>query len=207
MTLHFKTLAVAGLIFAALYSVGCKKQPTMAKLPSDAVILAFGDSLTYGTGASRGNDYPSVLTQLTSMQVINSGVPGEISQDGLKRLPEVLDEYHPQLLILAHGGNDMLRKIPRTVTSENLKQMIALAKQRNIPLLLLGVPQPGLFLLETAEMYKQVAEQEGVPINLDVLAEIIADNDLKADVVHPNDAGYRKLAEEIAETLREEGAL
>ncbi|MGR8933696.1 MAG: GDSL-type esterase/lipase family protein [Gammaproteobacteria bacterium] len=207
MAHFYKTTVLIVLLFAAAGIDGCKKQPAMAKLPADTLILAFGDSLTYGTGASGGHDYPSVLAQLTALEVINSGIPGEISGDGLARLPEELDEYQPQLLILIHGGNDMIRKIPRAITAQNLRQMIAAAKQRNIPVLLLGVPQPGLLFLDSAEMYAQIAEQEGVPVNLEVLPAVLADNKLKSDLIHPNDAGYRKLAEAIVEMLQEAGGL
>jgi lysophospholipase L1-like esterase len=195
------------LLCTALCLSGCKNRPEMAKLPGDAVILAFGDSLTYGTGASKPQSYPSVLAQLTSLQVINAGVPGEISRDGLVRLPALLDEYQPQLLILIHGGNDVIRKIPREETTGNLKRMLAAAKERNIQVLLLGVPQPGLFLLSSADMYVQVVEDERVPADLDILPDILADSDLKSDIIHPNAAGYRKLAEGIAESLRDAGAI
>jgi lysophospholipase L1-like esterase len=205
MNFNFKALIL--LLCAALCLSGCKNRPDMAKLPGDAVILAFGDSLTYGTGASRQQNYPSVLAQLTSMQVINAGVPGEISRDGLARLPALLDEHQPQLLILIHGGNDVIRKIPREETIGNLKQMIAAARQRNIQVMLLGVPQPGLFLLSSADMYAQVMEDERVPANLDILPDILADSDLKSDLIHPNAAGYRKLAEGIAESLHDAGAM
>lgn len=207
MTLNFKTAAFIALLFAAVCCGGCKKQPALAKLPASAVVLAFGDSLTRGTGASSGQDYPSVLAQLTAMRVINSGVPGEISRDGLARLPALLDQHRPQLLILTHGGNDMIRKIPRDITAQNLRQMVSTAKQRNIAVLLLGVPQPGLLLLSSADIYAQVAEQQGIPANLDIVPAILSDNDLKSDLIHPNAAGYRKLAEGIVATLREEGAL
>jgi lysophospholipase L1-like esterase len=205
MTPHFKAFII--LLFTALCLSGCKQQPELAKLPGGAAILAFGDSLTYGTGASLHNDYPSVLAQLTSMRVINAGVPGEISRDGLARLPSLLDEHRPQLLIIIHGGNDMIRKIPRDETARSLRQMIAAARQRNIQVMLLGVPQPGLFLLSSADIYAKVAEEEKVPGNLDLLSDIMADPDLKSDLIHPNDAGYRKIAEGIAESLRDGGAL
>nr|WP_305909554.1 GDSL-type esterase/lipase family protein [Methylomarinum sp. Ch1-1]MDP4522473.1 GDSL-type esterase/lipase family protein [Methylomarinum sp. Ch1-1] len=91
---------------------GCEQPPQLNKLPTEAVILAFGDSLTYGTGASPQRNYPSVLSQLTGLQVINAGIPGEISRNGRKRLPDILDKQQPDLLILIHGGNDILRKIP-----------------------------------------------------------------------------------------------
>lgn len=107
------------LIFLLLSACNERPSKTLNKLSDDAVILAFGDSLTYGSGASNQHDYPSILAKLTTREVINEGVPGEISSDALERLPALLDEYQPQLLIVIHGGNDMLRKIPEQQTADN----------------------------------------------------------------------------------------
>lgn len=191
-----------------LVSIGCgQSAPTMDKLTDDGVILAFGDSLTYGTGASGGQDYPSVLSQLTGHEVINAGIPGEISQEGLKRLPDLLDQYQPALLILMHGGNDILRKLPVEQTRANLQAMIAAAKQRNIQVVLLGVPKFSLLLLSSAEFYGELADSEALVADLQTLPEILSDNQLKADTVHPNSKGYRLLAERIADLLRERGVI
>lgn len=187
---------------------GCDQTtPKLTKLPADTVILAFGDSLTYGTGASSGQDYPSILEQLTSLHVINAGVPGEISRDGLKRLQPLLDEHQPDLLILIHGGNDILRRIPAQQTADNIRQMIAEARQRNTHVIMMGVPQPGLFLMSSAEMYQQIAENQKIATDLETLPEILADPGLKSDRVHPNEEGYRIMAENIYRLLQENGAL
>jgi acyl-CoA thioesterase I len=198
-------ICIVGLI---LLFCGCSKpQKTVDKLPRDAVILAFGDSLTYGTGASSQHDYPHVLAQLSHREVINEGVPGEISADGLKRLPALLDEYQPKLLILIHGGNDLLKKIPKAITEKNLDEMIVAAKSRGIQVILVGVPEPGLILLESSSFYKTIAERNGLLVDLDSLPSILGDNDLKSDLIHPNDEGYRRLATTIYELLVEAGAL
>lgn len=197
---------IIGLSLISL--IACNKDtPTLSKLPDDAVILAFGDSLTYGTGATAEHDYPAVLTALSGREVINEGVPGEISREGLQRLPPLLDEYQPHLLILIHGGNDILRQINPEETRANLTAMIAAAKQRNIPVVMLGVPKFGLILLHSAEIYAELAQSEHVPIDLETLPSILSTNELKSDAVHPNDQGYQKLAENIAGLLREQGAL
>ena len=196
------------LVFAILFLLSCNKSdPVFEKLPEDAVILAFGDSLTYGTGASQTANYPHFLSTLSSHQVINKGIPGEISLDGLKRLPELLDEYQPELLILIHGGNDMLRKIPHQQTSNNLKHMIIEAYQRNIKVVMLGVPKFNLFVLNSAKFYQQVAQEHNVPIDLEILPKILSDNNLKSDTIHPNAKGYQMMAESIFNMLVDTGAL
>jgi acyl-CoA thioesterase I len=194
------------LLIALIF--GCTDQPkSRAKLPEDAVILAFGDSLTYGTGASSKHDYPAVLAELTHREVINEGVPGEISADGLKRLPDLLEEYQPKLLILIHGGNDILKKIPSHITEANIEDMIVVAKSRNIDVLVLGVPEPGLMILGSAPFYETIAEQNDVLSDLDTLPSVLGSNNLKSDLIHPNDIGYRQMATNIYDLLKVSGAL
>lgn len=191
-----------------LACIACNKPaPTMSKLPDNAVILAFGDSLTYGTGASAQHDYPSILAQMIDREVINEGVPGEISAEGRQRLPASLDEYRPGLLILIHGGNDILKQIAVEQTRDNLKAMIAEARQRNIPVVMLGVPAFGIVFLHSAKFYEELAESEGIASDLEIVPNILADNTLKSDAVHPNDQGYQRLAENIAALLQKHGAL
>lgn len=185
----------------------CEQQSSLNKLPDDAVILAFGDSLTYGTGADKEQSYPTVLSQLTGRQVINAGIPGEISVDGLNRLPELLDEYQPELLILIHGGNDFIRRLPIQRTADNIRQMIAAARQRDIDVLLLGVPQPGLLSRNSAELYNRISDSLGIAHDLETLPEILATPSLKSDLVHPNARGYLLLAENISSLLQERGAI
>ncbi|MGR9100838.1 MAG: GDSL-type esterase/lipase family protein [Gammaproteobacteria bacterium] len=196
------------IILVVILLSGCDKDRyPLPKLSENAVILAFGDSLTYGTGASRRKDYPSVLTEMTSLEVINEGVPGEISRNGAKRLPGLLDRYRPDLLILTHGGNDMIRRIPRSETEANLAAMIEEALKRNVAVILLGVPKPGLLLLDSDEIYRHIADRYQIPSDLNVIPAILGDSDLKSDAVHPNDQGYRLLARSVYELMSQNGAL
>lgn len=213
MTLHSQVKSSPAVLFCFLLTVflavtGCgDKHPQLNKLPSNAVIVAFGNSLTYGTGAKDHEAYPAQLENLTGLQVINEGNPGELSTEGRKRLQDVLDEHQPHLLILCHGGNDMLRKRSIQELTDNLSAMIVEARNRGIQVILLGVPEPALFLLESAPVYERVASKEGIPIEKNSLPEILSDNDLKSDTIHPNAAGYRKLAEAITRLLKKAGAL
>ena len=128
---------LAPLLFVALLPAGCGDQPELPALAAADVILAFGDSLTYGTGAREDESYPAVLARLSGHEVVNAGVSGEISAEGVARLGGVLDEYRPGLLLLCHGGNDMLRQMDSKAMENNLRAMIHQAQERNIPVILL----------------------------------------------------------------------
>ena len=142
---------------------------------------------------------------MSGRTVINAGISGEISNVGLERLPELLDKHQPKLIILCHGGNDFLRKNDIGALEANIRAMISLAKSKNIDVVLLGVPRPGLFL-SSAEVYGDIARTTDVVFIEDLLADILADRDLKSDTVHPNAQGYRRMAEGIYQQLGDAGA-
>ena len=189
-----------------LLLTACGAPPTLPRLPAWAVVLAFGDSLTYGTGADSGQSYPAVLMALAGRRVINAGVPGEVSAEGLARLPGMLDEYRPQLLILVHGGNDLLRKRSEQELARNLRAMVEAARSRGIAVVLVGVPAPGL-LLSVPDLYEKLAEEQRLPYDAEALRTILGDRALKSDPIHPNAEGYRQLAQRLHALLRAAGAL
>lgn len=184
----------------------CSDQAKLQALHADASILAFGDSLTYGSGASREKAYPAILETIIKRSVINVGIPGEISAKGLLRLPHLLAEHQPDLLIICHGANDILRKLDIEQTQDNIQQMIDLAREKNIQVVLIGVPEFGLFF-NSSPIYQSLADKNRIPIENDVLGDILANNAYKADHVHPNAQGYQLLAESIAALLKRSGAL
>jgi lysophospholipase L1-like esterase len=195
------------LLCGLLASGGCaRKPPPLPRLAPEAVVLAFGDSLTYGSGAGAEESYPAALARLIGRPVVNAGIPGELSAEGLVRLPRVLDEQAPQLLILCHGGNDLLRRVDESETARNLLRMVQLARSRGIAVVLIGVPRAQLGLPVPA-FYPALAQAEKLPYAGKILAAIEGDRALKDDPVHPNAAGYRRLAGEIAALLRTSGAL
>jgi len=192
-------------VFLLLVS-GCGQQAKLPLLAPDAIVVAFGDSLTYGTGANEEESYPVQLARITGRRVVREGVPGEVSATGLARLPAALDEHQPRLLILCHGGNDFLRRLPKEQAAENVRAMIRLAKDRGVEVLLIGTPEIG-FTLTPPEFYAGIAKQFGIPYEGDVLTKILRNGELKSDQIHPNAQGYRLMAERVAELLRKSGAI
>ena len=195
-------LALVLLAFAA----ACGEQPKLEPLPADAVVLAFGDSLTYGSGAGETESYPAQLERLIGRRVVGAGVPGEVTAQALARLPAMLDEHAPRLLLLCIGGNDFLRRLGNRQAEDNVRAMVRLARARGIAVLLIGTPEPG-FSVTPPAFYAAIAQEFGLPYEADVIGEVLRDASLKADPIHPNARGYRIIAERIAGALKQSGAL
>ena len=185
---------------------GCKSTAKQKPLAPEARILAFGDSLTFGSGVLPEQTYPVVLQTLINREVINGGVPGETTAEGLKRLPIWLKEHEPKLMVLCLGANDMLRSLNEEKAADNLRAMVRLARDRDIDVLLVAVPKYGL-MREPPEFYEQIAREFDIPIEKHALYDIGRDRSLMSDSVHPNAEGYHLLAESIAKRLRKSGAI
>lgn len=182
-------------------------EPQLRPLSADAVILAFGDSLTYGTGADHATEsYPAVLAQLSAIQVINAGIPGEISSEGLARIDSLLEKYQPNLVLLCHGGNDLIRKLDTEQLRHNLTEMINKIEQSGAEVVMLSVPKPGVFL-KPAAVYNEIAISAEILLENEIIADIESETALKSDAIHPNAAGYKLLAETVHDLLVTNGAL
>lgn len=191
---------VAGTLLLLL--AACGNPPQISPLPADAVVLAFGDSLTHGTGAPEGEAYPDILAGLLQRTVINAGVPGEISAEGLRRLPQALAEYHPNLVILCHGGNDFLRRLDHAQTAANLAAMIEQVHASGADVILVGVPEFG-FVLKPPAFYRESAKRFAIPYEAEIVSDLLGDRDFKSDNIHPNAAGYRRMAEAVFKVIRD----
>ena len=195
----------AGLATLALAACG-DKVPQLPPLAASDVIVAFGDSLTFGTGASEQESYPLVLGSLLGRQVVRAGVPGEVTAQGLARLPEVIEEHRPRLMIVCLGGNDMLRKVSEAEIRTNLKAIIKTIKDQGIAVVLVGVPKPAL-ITGPAEFYAEIAKEFGVPYEDKIVTSVLYTRDMRSDPIHPNAKGYRRMAEALAELLKKAGAI
>jgi acyl-CoA thioesterase-1 len=199
-------LGIVVIFIAALLPSGCSTKPQLPALAADATILAFGDSLTFGTGAGESESYPAVLSRLTGRKVVNAGVPGEVSALGVQRLTELLDRERPALLILCHGANDLLRRQDQQQMADNLRTMIRTARERGVSVMLVAVPFPD-FSLKPPRLYDTIGGEFGIPVERTTLRQILKKGSLKSDYIHPNAAGYRLMAEALAQQLKTSGAL
>jgi len=197
---------LAALFLCALLA-GCGgAKHKLGKLDAGAVVLAFGDSLTYGTGANQGESYPATLERAIGRKVVNAGVPGETSAQGRQRLPDVLEEVRPRLLILCHGGNDFLRRLDDAAAAENVRAMIRMARDKGVDVVLLATPKPGL-PPSIPTFYGEIAAEQRIPFEEAVIRTVLFDNRLKSDMVHPNGEGYTRIAAAVEKLLRKSGAL
>lgn len=193
------------MVLVVLFS-GCEKSPQLTPLAEQATIVAFGDSLTVGVGAKQSQAYPQVLAQLSGRPVINAGVSGEVTSEGRRRFASVLAVHDPQLIILLEGGNDILRNHSQADTKENLAWMIAFARERDIDVVLLGVPTKNLFA-GAAPLYAELAQEYGLVYDAELVPDLLHTPGAKSDAIHLNAEGYRAMAEAIHQLLQEHGVL
>lgn len=198
------------LVALVLTLSACGEAEKLPALPSGSVVLALGDSLTAGAGVTPEQAWPALLAQRTGWQVINGGVNGNTSSDALQRLPALLEEHRPALVLLTLGGNDMLRRLPVQQLEENLARLVVKSKAEGAQVVMVATPQPSitgavLRNLSAPEFYGRVAGSQQVPLIEDAIAEVLSDPLLKGDQLHPNAEGHAQLAGKIHEALRDIG--
>ena len=201
-----KYLLSAVAIILIFFSLASKETP-IQPLNQNDTILAFGDSLTYGYNAKPNESYPAVLSRLSGYNVLNEGILGETSHEGLRRMAPLLEDKRIKLMILLFGGNDIMQGLSMEALKSNLKTMIHMAKEKRIDVLLVSVPNLSLFGLSPLELYEEVAEEEEVPLLSGMMADILEQPSLKSDQIHPNAKGYKIMGEKIYKKLKEEGWL
>ncbi len=163
-------------------------------------VIAFGDSLVYGQGASEGKSFVPLLSQAIGRPIINLGVPGDTTAQGLARINE-LDKYKPQVVLLLLGGNDYLKRVPQEETFANLAKIIADIQSRGAVVILLGV-RGGLLNDHFDEEFQKLADTYHTAYVPDVLDGLLGEKQYMSDQVHPNDAGYAIIAARIAPVLK-----
>lgn len=191
--------AFAALFLWLLFGVG-EEQKHYPR--SGEHIIAFGDSLVEGAGASPGNDFVSLLSRRLDTPIINAGRSGDTSGSALPRLESDVLSQNPKIVILLLGGNDAIRRIPPEETMRNLGMMIDQIHQRGGAVLLVGV-RGGLFIDDFKKGFRNLEKEKGVFYIPDVIDDVFGHQDLMYDGIHPNDAGYAIMADRIEPVLRQ----
>ncbi len=179
-------------------------------IPKGATVVILGDSLSYGTGANTGEDYPTLLAKTTGWKIINEGIPGDTTAGGLERLPELLEQHQPKLLIVELGGNDLLHHLPQNQTITNLKAILSLSKAQGVKTILIAIPEVSALRaavgsLSDHPLYEAIAKETATPLIEDVFSDVLSDNALKSDQIHPNAKGYVMVGKKMIESLKQLG--
>ncbi len=197
------------LLLSSLVACG-RGKPLGRAVPAGSVVLALGDSLTFGTGATPETSYPVVLAALSGWQVVNAGVPGDTSAQALERLPDLLQQRQPALVLVSIGGNDLLRRLPESDTRANLQRICELAQGAGAQVMVLAVPRPTVaaaFIgaLSDHPMYAEVSTALKLPLHAQGWASVLADETLRADPIHANAHGYAQMARSVYDAALAQG--
>jgi lysophospholipase L1-like esterase len=159
-------------------------------------IICFGDSITFGVGVKRGEDYPSILGKMTGIPVINAGIDGEISSEAVKRLKTDCLDKAPLLVIIEFGGNDFLRQLPLEETIKNMEEMIKAILARGAMVAIADISN-NIIMSDYGDEYRRLSEKYNTILIPRLVDGIITSSSLKTDLVHPNSAGYKIITHRI----------
>lgn len=201
-----KRRELIGILAAAAVLGGCGKKSKLPAIAPGKTVLAFGDSVTFGTGAASGEDWPTLLAGRTGWQIVNAGIPGDTAEAGKGRLQALLDEHRPALVIVEIGGNDFLRRRSPKAVKDDLRSIVQTARRAGAQVVLVAVPELSLLGVVArrpadSPIYRELGEEEQVPVIADVFAQILGRPELCADQIHPNARGYREMADGIEAAL------
>jgi len=198
------------LLFILILASCGGSAPKHMVIPAGPAVLILGDSLSYGTGASLGENYPTLLAKSTGWRIINEGVPGDTTAGGLQRLPRLLEQHQPKLLIVELGGTDFLQKTQPSEVISNLKAILSQAKAQGIATILAAIPEFSPLKvtfgnLSDNPLYAAIAKETRIPLIADVFLLVLSDRDLKSDQIHANAKGYAVVSQQMHKKLKELG--
>jgi len=193
-------IIIAALFLLAGYKFITSTHQDFDNLSAGKRVIAFGDSLTYGTGASKGMDYPSQLSKLIARPVMNAGVPGDTAASALKRLERDVLAFSPDIVLITLGGNDLKNGVARDVAFKNLKRIVNLIHNQGARVIIGGLSIPfrdrGF-----GRGFKKLADETDASLIPNILEGIMGNRKLMSDPIHPNDAGYKIMAQKFYEAM------
>ena len=196
-----KKLFVLSALVCFFIFTGCSSKTaelnTEPKLEN--TLVCFGDSLTKGTGSENGETYPYFLQKLTNITVVNAGVHGDTSQQGLDRIDDIF-QFKPFMVLVEFGANDFFKKIPIATTKQNIEKIIDKIQSTGAVAVILCTEDNQLPELHKA--LAEIAKDKRVHLISGILNEIWIDRTLFADQLHPNSQGYKLVAEKVYEGIK-----
>ena len=200
MDLRRYTIPAIGLLILSGIVFLRSLPPAPARPTGGHQLIAFGDSLVSGRGASPGHDLVSQLSDRVGMTIINAGRSGDTTASALARLDRDVLSRDPRVVIILLGGNDFLRKVPRDRTLANLGTIVDRIRARGASVVLVGI-NPGLVADPFASSFEDLARRTKSAYVPDVLNGILGNTDLMSDPIHPNDRGYALMADRIQDAV------
>ena len=195
------SLIVIPIIVLILYFIF--KSPDIKNYPpKNHIVVAFGDSLVQGVGSTISNDFVTLLSKKIGKPIINLGVSGNTTAQGLDRIDDVISR-DPGTVVVLLGGNDYLRKIPQDQTFSNLRKIIVTLQSKGIVVVLLGV-RGGLLVDKFSSDFSTLAKETGVIFIPNVLDGLIGDSRyMSSDGIHPNNVGYSMIADKVYNYIKD----
>jgi acyl-CoA thioesterase I len=181
------------LLVLMIFHTGCVKND-IANLESRGKnIVCFGDSITRGKGVDPSESYPAALAKITSVPVVNAGINGDITPEGLKRLKSDVLDNDPLLVVIEFGGNDYLNKVPLEETIRNIEEMIKIIQAHGAMVAIVDISNV-LFMGEYRQEFQRLSNKYRTIFIPRILEDIVSNENLKSDAIHPNAKGYTIIA-------------
>lgn len=191
-------LISAGILLFVLFN---KENTTIKNYPpKNYTVVAFGDSLIRGVGATEGSDFISLLTKETGIPIENLGVPGDTTRLAINRIDSAINR-DPGIVILLLGGNDALRGITKDETVKNLDFIIKKLQENGALVILLGI-KGGLIDDPYKEMFEYLSKENGTFYVSNVLDGLFGKPKYMSDPIHPNNEGYKIISNRVLPILQ-----
>ena len=168
--------------------------------PTGETIICFGDSLTYGTGAVKGMDYPSQLSRLIGIEIVNAGVPGDTTATALNRIDEII-EMNPRIVLITLGGNDLKNRVKKEMVFKNFEKLINIIQDNGALVILGGIDVP-FWGRGFNKVYVELSEKTGSVLIQNIFKDILGEPRLMSDTIHPNSQGYTIMANHFYKALQ-----
>jgi acyl-CoA thioesterase-1 len=207
---------LAALLAAALLSaVPAARAQAPASAAQAATVLIVGDSLSAEYGLKRGTGWvPLLEKQLAdekkSARVVNASISGDTTSGGRSRLPALLSQHKPAVVVIELGGNDALRGLPLDMTEQNLSAMTQAAKKAGARVLLVGMQVPpnygSAYAATFSGLFAKIAKAEKValvPFFLKGIADAADPTaNFQADRIHPNEQSQARMLANVWPELK-----
>lgn len=201
--------AVLGIVLAAGVA-GCGKKAPEARLtplPEDAVILIYAAGIGEEADFFRSAAMEDTLAQTMKRKVVSMGQAGEYAESALKRLPALLEQYDPDLMVLGYGAMDLWKMTDRAKLKANLGAMIDLAHERNTQVVMLGLPDINKLRVKIDPVFEEVAREKKVPIEAEIVRTVLKTPSERVFRYMVNDKGIESVAKAVRALCVRSGGL